>query len=211
MVSMSNSTPNVDALVSPDEPEYDAERRLCGSCAGKLEPSFYTVNGRHVCEACWAEMEGSALRPMLYGLIAAALCTGLYYVVYTWLGGFRLMVVPILAGVFVGTAVRRGSGLLPRPWLRVYSMAMTYVATTLTYVHTVMSQSSSQSLPAAVVASLAMPFAMVVQMRNVVTLVLLALGLHEAYAFSVQRSTKIRGPFDSQDGDILPEVGSGFR
>lgn len=203
---MSNTTPPINALASEQ-----CSDTSCGACQGPLLPRYFAVNGQDICQRCWVKLERSTARPLAATLLAAALSTGLYYALYAALDGFRFQLIPIVAGVLVGTAVRRTCGLYQPTWLRLSAVVATYVATTLTYIPVLLSQAHVPDGFPVVFEALRLPFVMARHLlveldKNVVTLVLLGAGLHEAYAFSSKAALKVDGPYDVGAREPHPDI-----
>lgn len=170
----------------------------CERCGKALAPRYFFVNGRALCEPCFEHARGSVAIALVLGGLSAVLTTALYYGILE-LTGFRFVLMPILSGVLIGSLVNRGNRDGGRLWLRGYAMALTYVATAMTYLHSVMELSQDDSWGRALSYALVLPLDMAVQFKNVVSLVLLALGMHEAFAFSASHPLRVRGPFPTAD------------
>lgn len=178
---------------APEAPSLSDHLR-CAHCETPLSSHYFSVNGQALCDACRARASGSVLQALGLSVAGAAALVGVYYVILA-ATGFRFILLPILSGVAIGTLVNRGNRAGNRAWLRGYAVALTYVATAMTYLHTLRDLPDYQSLPRALSYALVLPLDMAMQFKNVVSLVLLALGLHEAFAFSGMRPLKVLGPF----------------
>lgn len=173
---------------------YPSEHLRCARCESPLQSHYFSVNGQALCEGCHALASGSVWRALGGSVLGAAASVGAYYAVLA-VTGFRFILLPILAGVVIGSLANRGNRAGTRPWLRGVAVLLTYVATALTYLHALRDLPDYESLPRAVSYALVLPLDMAMQFKNVVSLVLLALGLHEAFAFSGMRPLKVLGPF----------------
>jgi hypothetical protein len=166
----------------------------CEECGGKLGATYYLANGHGVCVACEARLQGSYARALLLGAAAAVGCVALYYGIFAALQ-MRFAFVAVVAGVAIGAAVRKGahaSQLLRHRWTAV---VLTYLATAATYAHSLLELAEVHGLPDALVRALYLPAVMLMQQKNIVTLILLAFGLHEAWKFSAPPRLRIEGPY----------------
>jgi hypothetical protein len=178
--------PVPDVLLGADAP--------CEECRGALGATYYLANGHGLCVACEARLQGSYARAVTLGLLAAIGCVALYYAVYAAIG-MRFVFITVLAGVAVGAAVRKGahaSQLLRHRWAAV---VLTYLAAAATYAHSLLDLPEVHGHGDAIVRSLYLPVLMVIQQKNIVTLILLAFGLHEAWKFSGPPRVRIEGPY----------------
>lgn len=177
---------------------------LCRACAGDLDRGHVRINGRAVCVSCHRKMRGSPLLAVAAGLGAAILAVALYYAV---LAAFsvRFLPVAVLAGVMVGAAVRRGRGYHVSMPYRLYAIGLTYLAVVSTYTHAVLELPTATSSWQAWLDTWTLPVRMAAEGKSLVTLVLLSLGMFEAFRFSAPPLAKVEGPFDV-DGSPLTDV-----
>lgn len=171
----------------------------CASCTQPLTKQFFVQNGAPVCPGCRAALEGSFCGALLLGLAATLASVGLYYVVFV-LSGWRFVFVAVLAGVFIGGAVRKGahaSKLVRHRWLAVL---LTYLAVVATYAHTLAEMPGIVNPFDAALRALYLPLLMILGQKNVVTLILLGFGLHEAWKFSAPPYVHVEGPYRTTDG-----------
>lgn len=102
-----------------DKAEFDAPSvSICATCSQPLSGSYFQAGGRSVCGACAEKIRqhfenaGSGLGPVLTALLlgtgAAILGGGVYGAIMG--AGWQLSIVSIGIGIFVGKAVRKGSG-----------------------------------------------------------------------------------------------------
>ena len=118
----------------------------------------------------------------------------LYHAIY-YLFDFRFVLVAVLAGVLIGSGVRKGARagrLLRYRWL---AMVLTYVGTVATYAHAIVEMPGSLSPLSVVGGAFYLPVRMLFEGKNLVTLVMLGFGLHEAWKFSAPPPLNQEGPF----------------
>jgi hypothetical protein len=114
----------------------------CGICAQPLRIQYYEVNGAVACSACKASLErernaGSAIgrlaRATIFGLLAGAVGTGIWYAVRK-ITGYELGLIAIVVGLLVGGAVKYGSRGRGGWAYQALAMFLTYASIVSTYV-----------------------------------------------------------------------------
>lgn len=165
----------------------------CADCAQPLAEQFFLLNGAPICPRCSGRLEGSPRHAVLFGLSATLASIAAYYAIFL-LTGFRFVFIAVLAGVFIGAAVRKGAHASKRLRYRWFSVVLTYLAVVATYAHTVAEMPFVTSGADAILRSLYLPLLMIAGQKNVVTLILLGFGLHEAWKFSGPPYAHIEGP-----------------
>jgi hypothetical protein len=114
----------------------------CSACSTDITTSYYEVNGAIVCTSCRGTLRaqfagGSSAgrfgKAVGFGLIAAAVGSGLYYAVLT-LTGYEIGLVAIVVGFLVGRAVNRGSQGRGGRAYQVLAVGLTYFAIVTTYI-----------------------------------------------------------------------------
>lgn len=170
----------------------------CARCAKPLESEYFELNGRATCLSCRAALDGNLAVAILAALPAGAACSLLYYAIWeVW--GMRFSLMAVITGVVVGNVVSRFARMGSRLLARWVAVGVTYLSVVATYVHSVSEQAGDAPLWSVLRASLLLPFGMIYEGRNVVTLVLLAFGLHEAWQFSKPPNVHVAGPFQVSD------------
>ena len=190
-----------DSLVELPEAEREpdvvvgevARDTPCARCNTPLKDSYFEVNGHGVCPACRQGLAGSTSLAIVSGLAAAAASVGAYYGIW-WLMQFRFSLVAVIAGVAIGWAVRRGASASQSVGYRWLALGLTYLAVVFTYAHSVLELDTSLTLPEVLRISFTLPLSMLVEAKNLVTLILLAFGLHEAWQFAGPPVANIEGP-----------------
>jgi hypothetical protein len=114
-----------------------ASAMACGNCQAALLGSYYQMNSASVCESCANGLkqmiagQGSKLgrfaKAVLLGT-GAAIAGGAAYGAITGLTGYNLALVAIGVGMFVGNAVRKGSGGRGGWRYQVLAALLTYLA-----------------------------------------------------------------------------------
>jgi len=193
MRELSGAVPEVVAGVLTSDEAGDPSR--CARCEAQLSASFYRVNGRRVCVPCRRRLSGSPVLGVAFGLLAAGANLAAYYGILR-LFEMRFLLIAVVTGVAVGSAVRRGTGYAFGFLNRPVALLLTYAAVTTTYLHSVLELSGGvQALGTAWLDAFTLPFRMGLEGKNLVTLALLALGLHEAWQFSKPPKVHQEGPF----------------
>ena len=175
--------------------------RTCAAGQHPLSATYYTLNGRAICDACCAQFEkerggrGSFGMAFVYGSAAAALGAAIYYIIA--LTGWEVGLVAIIVGVLVAKGVRRGAGSRSGWHYRALAMFLTYLAITATYVPLVLKSSTIHSVLAACVLAFILPGLMLAHFENVIGLIILGIGLYEAYKLSAPPRLVLEGPFTS--------------
>jgi hypothetical protein len=114
----------------------------CGACGGDVFGVYYTVGGRVSCERCKSDLDlnvlrgsriGRFLKATFYGVAAGAVGAGIWYAVRA-VTGYELGLIAILVGLFVGGAVRKGSGGRGGWRYQALAMFLTYASIVSTYV-----------------------------------------------------------------------------
>ncbi len=155
---------------------------------------FFVRNGEAICPSCLTAQEGSFREALAYGLGAALLSIALYYgIFFAW--HIKFVFVAVIAGVLIGGAVRRGARVSNRLGYRWLAVVLTYVAVAATYAHALAELSEVTGAFDAALRSLYLPLVMLWWRKNLVTLILLGFGVHEAWKFSAPPYVHVEGPF----------------
>lgn len=179
-----------------------AVQQTCAAGAHPLGASYYTINGRAICQACREQFDkqqranGSFGLALLLGTGAAAVGAAIYYAIEA-VTGYELGLVAIVVGVIVGKAVRRGAGARPGRIYRLMALMLTYMAMTATYVPLVLKEGGMHSLLGACILAFILPGLMLAKLENLLGTVILGIGLYEAYKYSAPPRLAIEGPFSN--------------
>ncbi|HEX7480495.1 MAG TPA: hypothetical protein VF331_22030 [Polyangiales bacterium] len=166
----------------------------CEHCTVPIGDTYFTVNGHATCPKCEADLGGSLRVALALGLGAALLNVAAYHAIY-WLLHMRFALVSVTAGVLIGEAVRRGAKASKSLGYRWLAVTLTYLTAVTTYALALMDSTGSDNPAATMLRSLVLPFVMLAARENIVTLILLGFGLHEAWKFSAPPYAHIEGPF----------------
>jgi hypothetical protein len=124
----------------------------CTACSTDITTSYYEVNGAIVCTSCRGTLRaqftgGSSAgrfgKAVGFGLIAAAVGSGIYYAVLT-LTGYEIGLVAIVVGFLVGRAVNRGSQGRGGRAYQVLAVGLTYFAIVTTYIPMIIKSAREQ-------------------------------------------------------------------
>lgn len=186
----------------------------CTRCKSPLQGSYFEANGAIVCQACRAELEqewsrgsgtGRFARALLFGVVAAAAGSGLYYAILK-LTGYEFGLVAIVVGLMVGIAVKKGSN--GRGGWRYQSLAMflTYTSIVSSYVPLILREVGEplsvapERLLTMIGLLYALPF--LAGLRNILGLVIIGIGLYEAWKLNKPESLSVTGPYQVGSGGI---------
>jgi hypothetical protein len=180
----------------------EAARLSCKACGAAIAATYYGWGASYVCPSCHERLSaqhrksGSFLRALVYGSAAAALGAGVYYgvtVAYTEVG-----LIAIFVGMGVGKAVRAGAGFDNKKRYRALAALLAYVSITATYIPEVLEfieQSSVFAWVVAFFAALIAPVVMLASFDNLIGIVILGIGVYEAWKLSAAPAISVQGPF----------------
>lgn len=181
----------------------------CANCQGPAAPEYFELNGKVFCRACrqgiGASLEklrtsGSLGRAFLYGLGAAALGSIAFYAISA-ITGFQFGLIAVVIGFGVGKAVRKGSGSLGGRRYQIMAMLLTYVSIASTNVPPIVRFMSERGhgglapgglLPLFGLA-LALPILNIT--RDFLGIIIIGIGLWEAWKFTREVKVEFKGPF----------------
>lgn len=210
---MSDAPPPTDIQFDRAEFKGDPVPVTCASCGAAIRSTYYQVGQAITCEACRWRVESDAtggssvgrfLKATMLGAFAAAVGAGLYYAVRA-LTGYEFGLIAIVVGLLVGGAVRMASaqrGGLPYQLL---AMFLTYASIVSTYVPDIVKGFREQAvaeqgvvaLAAVVAIAFAAPFLM--GFENIIGIVIIAIGLYEAWKINRKADRSVTGPFRIED------------
>ena len=172
----------------------------CSSCQQPITGTYYGWNGASVCPSCHEtlakehEKPGSFLFALIYGGVVAALGAAAYYAIAAGTG-MEFGLIAIFVGLGVGKAVRLGAGTAAKKRYRALAMLLTYLSITGTYVPYAFESAADVALVAALVIAFIAPFLMLLSMENIMGLVILGIGVYEAWKLSAPPDVVVQGPF----------------
>jgi hypothetical protein len=214
-----------DQSIQFDHAEFRETPALpCSSCKQAIQDRYHEINRKIVCSACRRRVEGAMakgsrigrfFRAVIFGLLAGALGTSIYFAVFA-LTGYQVGLISVLVGLLVGLAVRaggRGRGGWPYQTLAIVLTYSSIVSAFTPIVYTKILASGSpndalhqalQSAPSAVQTLtrcvayvLALAFSFLVPFlggfKNIIGLLIIAFGLYQAW--KINKPTTIAGPF----------------
>jgi len=112
--------------------------RACGRCTRPIGEEYYEAGGHALCKACADDLGGRAggkaawLRGLWYGSGAALLGSIVWFAIIKILD-MELGIIAVAVGLFVGFAVRKGSGGRGGWKYQALAMALTYASITAAY------------------------------------------------------------------------------
>jgi hypothetical protein len=199
--------------------------RTCAACQQAITAEYFEARGQVLCPRCAGQLRGeggrnSWLRAAGYGAGAALLGTiGWYAIIKIF--NMQLGIIAVAVGLFVGKAVRKGSGGRGGWKYQALAMGLTYMSITASYVPDVIhgiaqhrspagqAEKAAQaparpmSAPVAVVVFLAVVLALAFAAPllggvSAMGLVIIAIALYEAW--KITRPVPISGPFRTAAG-----------
>jgi hypothetical protein len=194
--------PNTSDALSFDRADVAAEtaQMTCANCSSRITSTYYGWNAASICPSCHETLSqahrksGSFFRALLFGFGAAAAGALLYYGI-ALATSMEFGLIAILVGIAVGKAVRAGAGFEARKRYRALAIVLTYMSITSTYVPGILNDIDGGSVIAASFVALIAPVFMITSLDNIMGLVILAIGLYEAWKLSAAPQLEVQGPF----------------
>jgi hypothetical protein len=179
--------------------------KSCTGCHQPIMGEYYDVNGKPFCAACTAAIRqahpdtggGVAfVRALGAGVGAGAVGSALYYIVER-ISGYQLSIIAIAVGFLVGRAVRWATGGRGGVAYQVLAVALTYIAIAFSWLPFV-AEGATGALSVVDVIRL-MPFLLglpiQVGLERPFSLVIIGIGLYEAWKFTAPVRLAVSGPF----------------
>jgi hypothetical protein len=179
--------------------------RNCTGCHQPIVGHYFDVNGQPFCEACTASIRqahgdspgGAAFgRALGAGLVAGAVGSSLYYLVAK-ISGYQLSIIAIAVGFLVGRAVRWATGGRGGVTYQVLAVVLTYAAIAFSWVPFLAERESGRVGVLDIVLQtpsiLSLPI--MIGLERPFSLVILGIGLWEAWKFTAPVPLAISGPF----------------
>lgn len=126
----------------------------CAECGQPIRDVYYEVNGRVLCDRCrrktqakWSagSSAGRFGKAVVFGLVAAAAGSALYYAVLA-LTGYEFGLIAIVVGLAVGVAVNKGSNGRGGWKYQALAMFLTYTSIVSSYVPLIIREAQTQRL-----------------------------------------------------------------
>lgn len=229
MTSPNDSTSNA-ATLDFSRAEYDSSLRrgaACGFCNQGIADQYWQIGDRVACENCRAgaarAIEHGQSAPAFWGGLRlgalAAVAGSVCWVIVTKITGYELAIVAIGIGVLVGKSVRKGAGGLGHRRLQILAICLTYAAISLASVPTIFEaiRSAPHSGPPhapslggfllawcfVIGLGLASPF--LGGISNFMGIVIIGIGLYEAWKYTAPSPIQIVGPFQLEASEPKAE------
>ncbi len=182
-----------------------APARNCTGCHQPIAGPYFDVNGQPFCEACTASIRqahgdspgGAAFaRAVGAGLIAGVIGSSLFYLVEK-ISGYQLSILAIAVGFLVGRAVRWATGGRGGVIYQILAVVLTYAAIAFSWLPFVAERQSASLdvLDVALQAPFILSLPILIGLERPFTLVILGIGLWEAWSFTAPVPFVITGPF----------------
>ena len=179
--------------------------RNCTGCHQPIVGHYFDVNGQPFCEACTASIRqahgdspgGAAFgRALGAGAIAGAVGSTLYYLVAK-ISGYQLSIIAIAVGFLVGRAVRWATGGRGGVIYQILAVVLTYAAIAFSWLPLVAERAGASLGVRDVIQQtpfiLTLPI--MIGIERPFSLVILGIGLWEAWTFTAPVPLAITGPF----------------
>jgi hypothetical protein len=181
-----------------------APARNCTGCHQPIAGPYFDVNGQPFCEACTASIRqahgdspgGAAFaRAVAAGLIAGAIGSSLFYLVEK-ISGYQLSILAIAVGFLVGRAVRWATGGRGGVIYQILAVVLTYAAIAFSWLPFVAERQGASLDVLDVVLQTPFILSLPIQigLERPFTLVILGIGLWEAWTFTAPVPFVITGP-----------------
>jgi hypothetical protein len=179
----------------------------CCTCQQPATPVYHHFKGRVYCTLCRQQIEqaieqmhqsGNLARAAMFGVGAAALGAVIFYAVSA-LTGYQIGLIAVVVGWLVGKAVRIGSGSRGGWRYQTLAMVLTYISIVSSYVPAIAGQ--VKVMPGGELRSYVLIFVLALAapvlggIRNIIGLVIIGIGLWEAWKFNRLVEVKFTGPF----------------
>src|SRR5450432_3495423 len=192
----------------------------CAFCQRQVQKQYWQINKRAACGNCRGQVEREIetsmsrarfLSALQYGLLAAA-AGSVGWIVISKLTGYQIGIVAIGIGYLVGKAVRKGAGGFGGARYQVLAMALTYSAIALASLPAILEAlrespkhaAAAAAVPAglgAVIAAWALLLGIALispflgGVEHFMGLIILAIGLYEAWKLTRAVPVQVLGPF----------------
>ncbi len=194
----------------------------CLACKQPITATYHELNGRPICASCLAAFEAHLAhvrslrtfgRAALYGGAAAAAGSVAWHFI-TKVTGYELAIVAIGIGIGVGHAVRHATYGMGGKRYQALAMFLTYSAIVLTYIPMILSalkkgQPAAPLLPPPTLVQFVSAWALLIGiayvapflagMKNILGLLIIGIGLYEAWKYTAAAPLVMRGPLEPND------------
>lgn len=226
---MDASTPTPSGTLQFDTAEPTVQTagdaRACTECKTQIQSVYHMSSGQVICSGCRIRMEGAGrvdegpavrfFRALLFGTGAAVAGTAIYAAILM-LTGSNIGLIALLVGFMVGRAVQVGSRERGGWGYQSLAIGLTYLSIVTSFTPMVVEglrQSGAMAdVPAAVVyltgflISIPMPFLIITE--RPLTVLIIGLGLWQAWAQTRRVKLELTGPFYVQRPQPEPVFGA---
>jgi hypothetical protein len=213
--------PTTESSLSFERAEFETQATpdlVCGFCRRPIDKQYWQINKRCACAECRTqvqrEVDGSMSRAhflgaLQYGVLAAA-AGSVGWIVVSKLTDSQLGIVAIGVGYLVGKAVRKGAGGFGGRRYQALAMLLTYSAIALASLPAIFevlreaprhaAASAAPGLAAvlsgwALILGIALASPFLGGARNFMGLIIIGIGLYEAWKLTSAVPVQVLGPF----------------
>jgi hypothetical protein len=184
----------------------------CAACQSPIQGVYYQVNDQVLCESCRGSVESTLtggsgtvrfLKAALFGVAAAAVGSGIYYVVS--LTGYEFGLIAIVVGFLVGRAVRHGSEHRGGWPYQLLAIGLTYVSIASSFIPNILEGARDQSAGASgsglslftlvFVFAIALVAPFLMGFQNILGIIIIGIGMFEAWRTNRKVPMVVTGPF----------------
>ncbi len=179
---------------------HGGEGPLCAACQRPAH-EYFQFQGHIYCAPCRQRIESSLDRlersasfgrAALYGVGAAIAGAALYYAVLA-ATGYEIGLVAVVVGLLVGKAVRKGSDSLGGWRYQALAMSLTYLSIVSSYVPGILKSHEALDMVSALALAIVAP--LLGGFHDILGIVVIAIGLWEAWKFNRRVPVQFTGPF----------------
>ena len=199
---------------SPESIQFDkaefqsAQGMTCGHCKNLIMGEYFLVGGSTWCPPCRFALDspertsssgsGRLLTAAAYGLGAAVAGSALYFGILWITGGWELSLIAIVVGWMVGKAVMVGSENRGGVAYQLLAVFLTYCSIASSFMPLILrgvENLDAQTLLVAFIYAFAAPF--LGGLDNVLGLLIIGIGLWQAFSMTKKRELEIEGPYSA--------------
>lgn len=203
------SEPQDSESIQFDKAEFQSPEGItCGYCKNPISGEYFLVGGSTWCPACRYGLDspertstsggGRMLTAAAYGLGAAVAGSALYFGILWITGGWEFSLIAIVVGWLVGRAVMTGSGNRGGVGYQLMAVFLTYCSIASSFMPLILEGAETvgaAELLVAFILAFAAPF--LGGLDNILGLLIIGIGLWQAWSMTKKRQLEIEGPYSA--------------